>query len=43
MTDTIENTELCVVKICRAWRRAGQDVRVLTGFPNHPEGVVPPE
>jgi colanic acid biosynthesis glycosyl transferase WcaI len=24
----------------RAWVRAGADVRVLTGFPNHPEGVL---
>lgn len=25
------------------WARAGHDVSVLTGFPNHPTGVVPPE
>lgn len=25
------------------WRAAGHDARVLTGFPNHPDGVVPPE
>src|SRR5271168_4016504 len=25
------------------WARAGHDVTVLTGFPNHPTGVVPPE
>ena len=24
----------------RAWARNGADVRVLTGFPNHPEGIV---
>lgn len=25
------------------WARAGHDVSVLTGFPNHPTGIVPPE
>lgn len=25
------------------WAQAGHDVSVLTGFPNHPTGVVPPE
>ncbi len=25
------------------WARAGHQVSVLTGFPNHPTGVVPPE
>ncbi|MGB2602906.1 MAG: glycosyltransferase family 4 protein [Candidatus Sulfotelmatobacter sp.] len=25
------------------WARAGHEVTVLTGFPNHPTGVVPPE
>lgn len=25
------------------WARMGHDVTVLTGFPNHPTGVVPPE
>ena len=25
------------------WRAAGHDARVLTGFPNHPDGIVPPE
>ncbi len=25
------------------WTRMGHDVTVLTGFPNHPTGVVPPE
>lgn len=27
----------------REWVRAGAEVRVLTGFPNHPEGVLHPE
>jgi glycosyltransferase involved in cell wall biosynthesis len=26
----------------REWARAGEDVRVVTGFPNHPEGVLHP-
>jgi glycosyltransferase involved in cell wall biosynthesis len=25
------------------WARMGHDVTILTGFPNHPTGVVPPE
>ncbi len=32
-----------VSQLSKHWRRAGVDVRVLTGFPCHPEGVVPPE
>ena len=32
-----------VSELARRWREWGHDVRVLTGFPNHPEGVVPPE
>ena len=31
------------VELARHWVRAGHDVSVLTGFPNHPTGVVPPE
>lgn len=27
----------------REWVRMGHDVEVLTGLPNHPDGVVPPE
>jgi glycosyltransferase involved in cell wall biosynthesis len=27
----------------REWARAGAEVRVLTGFPNHPEGILHPE
>jgi colanic acid biosynthesis glycosyl transferase WcaI len=27
----------------REWARAGAEVTVLTGFPNHPEGIVQPE
>ncbi len=31
------------VELARHWVRAGHDVTVLTGFPNHPTGIVPPE
>jgi glycosyltransferase involved in cell wall biosynthesis len=31
-----------VSEISREWVRLGHDVTVLTGFPNHPTGVVPP-
>jgi len=31
------------VELARHWTRAGHEVTVLTGFPNHPTGVVPPE
>jgi len=27
----------------RAWQRAGARVTVLTGFPNHPTGIIPPD
>ncbi|MFZ0731384.1 MAG: glycosyltransferase family 4 protein [Candidatus Sulfotelmatobacter sp.] len=30
-------------ELARHWARAGHKVYVLTGFPNHPTGVVPPE
>jgi colanic acid biosynthesis glycosyl transferase WcaI len=30
-------------ELTRHWAAAGHDVSVLTGFPNHPTGVVPPE
>jgi glycosyltransferase involved in cell wall biosynthesis len=30
-----------VLETARAWARAGHRVTVLTGFPNHPTGVVP--
>jgi colanic acid biosynthesis glycosyl transferase WcaI len=30
-------------ELSRHWARMGHDVTVLTGFPNHPTGVVPPE
>jgi len=30
-------------ELSRHWVRAGHEVTVLTGFPNHPTGVVPPE
>jgi glycosyltransferase involved in cell wall biosynthesis len=32
-----------VGELSRHWARAGHEVTVLTGFPNHPTGVVPPE
>jgi glycosyltransferase involved in cell wall biosynthesis len=30
-------------ELARHWSDAGHDVTVLTGFPNHPTGAVPPE
>ena len=30
-------------ELAHHWAEAGHDVSVLTGFPNHPTGVVPPE
>src|SRR5258708_35406056 len=30
-------------ELSRHWVNAGHEVTVLTGFPNHPTGVVPPE
>ena len=30
-------------ELARHWVRMGHDVTVLTGFPNHPTGVVPVE
>ena len=30
-------------ELAHHWSEAGHDVSVLTGFPNHPTGVVPPE
>ncbi len=32
-----------VSELARHWVRAGHQVTVLTGFPNHPDGVVRPE
>src|SRR5258708_27102919 len=32
-----------VSELSRHWARAGHEVTVLTGFPNHPDGVVLPE
>lgn len=29
--------------LARRWAEAGDEVTVLTGFPNHPSGVVPPD
>ena len=30
-----------VYEMARRWAKEGHDVRVLTGFPNHPTGVIP--
>ncbi len=30
-------------ELAHHWSQAGHDVSVLTGFPNHPTGIVPPE
>jgi glycosyltransferase involved in cell wall biosynthesis len=30
-------------ELARHWAESGHDVSILTGFPNHPTGVVPPE
>jgi colanic acid biosynthesis glycosyl transferase WcaI len=30
-------------ELSRHWANAGHEVTVLTGFPNHPTGIVPPE
>jgi colanic acid biosynthesis glycosyl transferase WcaI len=30
-------------ELAQHWAEAGHDVSILTGFPNHPTGVVPPE
>jgi hypothetical protein len=30
-------------ELSKYWARAGHDVTVLTGFPNHPTGVIPEE
>jgi glycosyltransferase involved in cell wall biosynthesis len=32
-----------VSELSRHWVQAGHEVKVLTGFPNHPDGVVRPE
>lgn len=32
-----------VSELSRHWVRSGHEVTVLTGFPNHPSGVIPPE
>lgn len=32
-----------VSELSQLWARAGHDVTVLTGFPNHPDGVLRPE
>src|SRR5438105_4331373 len=31
-----------VMETARAWARRGHEVTVLTGFPSHPTGIVPP-
>jgi glycosyltransferase involved in cell wall biosynthesis len=30
-------------ELAQHWAAAGHDVSILTGFPNHPTGVIPPE
>lgn len=30
-------------EMAKEWKKLGHDVTVLTGFPNHPIGVIPPE
>ena len=30
-------------ELSQYWAAAGHEVTVLTGFPNHPTGIVPPE
>jgi glycosyltransferase involved in cell wall biosynthesis len=32
-----------ISELAREWVRAGHDVTVVTGLPNHPTGIVPPE
>src|SRR6266571_8480166 len=32
-----------VHELSREWVKLGHEVTVLTGFPNHPTGIVPPE
>ena len=32
-----------VSEICREWVRAGHEVTVVTGLPNHPTGIIAPE
>ena len=32
-----------ILEMAREWREMGHTVKVVTGFPNHPTGVVPPE
>lgn len=32
-----------VYELARYWRGMGHEVKVLTGFPNHPTGIIPPE
>jgi glycosyltransferase involved in cell wall biosynthesis len=32
-----------VSELSRYWAKEGNEVMVLTGFPNHPTGVIPPE
>ena len=32
-----------VSELCREWARAGHDVTVVTGMPNHPTGIIAPD
>ena len=31
-----------VYELSREWAALGHEVTVLTGFPNHPSGIIPP-
>jgi glycosyltransferase involved in cell wall biosynthesis len=31
-----------VSELCRFWAQAGEEVTVVTAFPNHPTGIIPP-
>ncbi|NUN97129.1 MAG: glycosyltransferase family 4 protein [Candidatus Omnitrophica bacterium] len=32
-----------VSELCRCWAQSGEEVTVVTAFPNHPTGIIPPE
>lgn len=32
-----------ISELCREWVGQGHEVTVVTGFPNHPTGIIPPE
>src|SRR5260370_34606752 len=41
-TRELGHTAARAAELSRHWAAAGHDVTVLTGFPNHPTGIVPP-